>query len=112
MSYIDREAALEAIGAIVFNDDEFSGEESDSECFYRGKAKAEARIEKLPAADVAPIVHGEWLAWETEENVFECPFCHKAIQLMVGTPADNEYRHCPGCGAKLHALYEKKEVTP
>jgi Zn finger protein HypA/HybF involved in hydrogenase expression len=71
---------------------------------------AEEIILSLPAADVAPIVHGEWLAWETEENVFECPFCHKAIQLMVGTPADNGYRYCPGCGAELHALYEKQEA--
>ena len=51
-------------------------------------------VEKLPAADVAPVVHGRWV------NGCQCSVCgdrhgpynshHKAY-----------YNYCPNCGAKM-----------
>lgn len=64
-------------------------------------------IYKLPAADVAPVVHGEWIpisdgAWA------ECSECGEACDV-----SDNGgmtafelfcdcYKYCPTCGAKMN----------
>ena len=55
-------------------------------------------IESLPAADVAPVVHGEWL--DTPNGIETiCSYC-KADWNMF----DNElyrFNYCPNCGAKM-----------
>ena len=57
-------------------------------------------IDNMPAADVAPVVHGEWLCAETDdEQFFLCSVCN-----------DKEYwesNYCPNCGAKMDI--EQKE---
>lgn len=46
-------------------------------------------IEALPAADVAPVVHGRWISWEKAGNFVpspdrhECSVCHDAAQVLV-----------------------------
>lgn len=51
-------------------------------------------IDNVEAADVAPVVHGEWLCAETDdEQFFLCSVCN-----------DKEYwesNYCPECGAKM-----------
>lgn len=67
---------------------------------------AEQLLDEIPAADVAPVVHGEWIpisdgAWA------ECSECGDACDL-----SDNGgmtafelfcdcYKYCPNCGAKM-----------
>jgi hypothetical protein len=68
--------------------------------------KAAQILEKLPAADVAPVVHGRWISWEESGNFVpspdrhECSVCHDAAQVLVnGFELLSDY--CPSCGAKM-----------
>ena len=48
----------------------------------------------LPAADVAPVVHGRWIMHDDEFGLTcECSVCH------IETMGDGNY--CPNCGAKM-----------
>lgn len=48
----------------------------------------------LPAADVAPVVHGRWIMHDDEFGLTcECSACH------IETMGDGNY--CPNCGAKM-----------
>lgn len=53
----------------------------------------------IPAADVAPVVHGRWLYHTLiDEHIHaECSECHK-IRII-----DN---FCPNCGAKMDEVSE------
>lgn len=65
----------------------------------------EENIERLPAADVAPVVHGEWIGtWGDgyangfivyEE--FECSRCG-CVHHADGEPT---WDYCPQCGARM-----------
>ena len=48
----------------------------------------------IPAADVAPVVHGLWLCADTDtEQLFLCNRCEKKEYW--------ESDYCPNCGAKM-----------
>ena len=56
--------------------------------------KAAQMLEKLPAADVAPVVHGRWIIHDDEFGLTcECSVCH------IETMGDGNF--CPNCGAKM-----------
>ena len=56
--------------------------------------KFEAAILKIPAADVAPVVHGRWLCVDTDtEQFFLCNRCKKKEYW--------ESNYCPNCGCKM-----------
>lgn len=61
-------------------------------------------IETLPAADVAPVVHGRWEdsidEW-FETDVYTCSKCRESYVLVEGTPKENLWHYCPNCGAKM-----------
>ena len=53
------------------------------------------KINKIPAADVAPVVHGHW------DDSFDgitpfCSACGRSHHTVVRTP-----KFCPNCGAKM-----------
>ena len=51
-------------------------------------------IDEIPAADVAPVVHGRWIMHDDEFGLTcECSVCH------IETMGDGNY--CPSCGAKM-----------
>lgn len=51
-------------------------------------------IMDMPAADVAPVVHGRWIMHDDELGLTcECSVCH------IETMGDGNY--CPNCGAKM-----------
>lgn len=56
---------------------------------------------KLPAADVAPVVHGRWIL-EREPNgkpyCFHCSVCDSDYHC-IGIVVASDY--CPNCGAKM-----------
>lgn len=63
-------------------------------------------IDSIPAADVAPVVHGRWISWEQADNFIpsarrhECSVCHDAAQVLVnGLELLSDY--CPNCGARM-----------
>ena len=71
----------------------FSGYEED---IYRAFTKAEIVIGKLPAADVAPVVHGRWIAQDETLTRFMCSNCESKNY-------DGYEKYCPNCGAKMDA---------
>lgn len=74
-------------------------------------------VSKLPAADVAPVVHGRWTAqcvvetdggWTLEDMPYNehqhsnpiCSICRK-IALLDGGEDYVTSPYCPNCGAKM-----------
>lgn len=85
--YIDRNAAvgiLEAMG-------------NNAGCAFIEKriSVAAKRIRIIPAADVAPVVHGRWVPFHSEAagDIQHCSACE------IGFDAKTNY--CPHCGAKM-----------
>lgn len=61
-------------------------------------AAAWTEIRQLPAADVARVVHGEWLLrHEGYGHYWECSVCHKNPCIYV----TEDTKYCPNCGAKM-----------
>ena len=62
--------------------------------FEYGVNLAWVKIDKIPVADVAPVVHGRWLCVDTDiEQFFLCNRCKKKEYW--------ESNYCPNCGAKM-----------
>lgn len=59
-------------------------------------------IQDLPAADVAPVVHGRW-KYNTDFYVWRCSECgenpHKGTGVVV--VEENLPAYCPHCGARM-----------
>ena len=89
--YIKREAVIEAI----------MSEPSDAHYpqWYVDKIKS------IPAADVAPVVHGRWTIAEDDYyglNIVKCSVCHEEWCFEEGDDVfDLNYHYCPNCGAKM-----------
>lgn len=75
--------------------------------------KAAQMLEKLPAADVAPVVHGEWMPSESDfdddDTLFDveewcdwqCGACGEDICYDDTMPVQLLPKYCPNCGAKM-----------
>lgn len=63
------------------------------------------KLAKVPAADVAPVVHGEWLRADDDWNsltTIQCSLCSE--EWCFETDDDVSllnYKYCPNCGAKM-----------
>lgn len=58
-------------------------------------------IGDLPSADVAPVVHGEWIKeWWHGETARKCSVCHitQTVNVYEGKV---KFNYCPYCGAKM-----------
>lgn len=55
-------------------------------------------LRSIPAADVAPVVHAEWVKRSFVSSDVFCSECH-----TLETTKDSNYksRYCPHCGAKM-----------
>ena len=64
-----------------------------------------AFIEDAPAADVAPVVHGEWIPFHSEAggDIQYCSACD------VGYPHRTDF--CPNCGAKMDGERKGDDAT-
>jgi hypothetical protein len=80
--YIEREKAMEIVKRTIGD-----------------YAAAWSEIRQIPAADVAPVVHSEWIP--CENGGYYCSRC----DVRVAFRFDNIY--CPHCGAKMDG--ERKE---
>lgn len=60
-------------------------------------------ISKLPAADVAPVVHGRWVVrFDGPYKRRRCYCSHCGKHNGVGGIAQNQEKpYCPNCGAKM-----------
>lgn len=50
----------------------------------------------IPAADVAPVVHGRWLCGDYYDIGDVCSECDWDSQMTHPS-----YRYCPSCGARM-----------
>lgn len=106
IEYITKEQAIKAMEQVT-----------QPECFIENTRRDFTKIiEELPAADVVPVVHGEWIGtWgdgyaEDEEGnpqivyeEFECSNCRQE-HFADGEP---EWDYCPQCGARMGGEDEK-----
>ena len=66
-------------------------------CRACGTGDAIDMIEDVPAADVAPVVHGEWeiVVGSNGKEYMVCTCC-RVSQDLTGV-----FTYCPNCGAKM-----------
>ena len=96
--YIEREAALQGIE----NEDD-----PHLDDYYRAALlEASMIVKNLPAADVAPVVHGEWVFINQATNYLEPPHGDTCGCSVCGYEIDvsdtYRFRYCPICGAKMN----------
>ena len=84
--YIDRAPFIEDLSAMKKEYDAIS---------IDGMIKA---LATAPAADVAPVVHGEWMLKET---IIRSPFAKNAYCSVCYEETICQYNYCPNCGAKM-----------
>lgn len=89
--YIERDAAIHTAEKYGLRNGSALGRHS-------GVAdRVSAELEGLPAADVAPVVHGRWV-WNEECYTWDCTNCNG----FVGSGSRiSAYVHCPLCGARM-----------
>lgn len=83
--YIDREAAVKAANEWV------------SEACMAPVMRVSwlfDKLQKVPVADVAPVVHAQWI--EDESGIIICPECKRGYNLIAKFT-----NYCPACGAKM-----------
>ena len=82
--YIERETALKVLDSL----------HADIKLAMLGVYKA---IDSIPAVDVAPVVHGEWIIHGVDENsdltILKCSNC--------GRKQFGCSNYCSGCSAKM-----------
>jgi len=60
-------------------------------------------IERIPTADVRPVVKAHWTDHRTIEHDGEwyCSACGKEITIYMGADRKDRYAYCPNCGADM-----------
>lgn len=93
--YVDREAALRAI----------QGQRGPCRSFAQNQMLDHLRagILRIPAEDVAPVVHGRWIEKDDDwfATYYDCSVCGESWVPIDGTPEENNVKYCPSCGAKM-----------
>lgn len=77
-------------------------------------ADAKRVLADIPAADVAPVVHGRWIEREDPmlDTYYTCSACNEDFYIeQTGDPVKDlfTYTYCPNCGAKMdekEAVYD------
>lgn len=96
--YIEREAAMDIFGDVPMWQGYYEPYPWEVHCAIVGIVKLlKEEISKIPATDVAPVVHGWWNADET------CSLCgEKSTEGLDATKWDYWFpTYCPNCGAKM-----------
>ena len=85
--YIKREDAIDAVLDVYYNtpDIDLNGE------------RLETAIREVQSADVAPVVHGRWIA--SHDNFCACSICKYPVYFVEA--GWNQTNYCPNCGAKM-----------
>lgn len=91
--YINRGTAFDAVT-------DLAGKASTHSA-YEAVWKSARALKKIPAADVAPVVHGRWeqvKEWATKAK-YRCSVCGREIMSAVKVNIE-KYPYCH-CGAKM-----------
>ncbi len=90
--YITKKAAINAV------------ENAPIELFQSEWEEIEEAISAAPAADVVPVVHGEWVRprWRNSNFCYDCSVCGNEVMHQEYRWRDKKiYPICPWCGAKM-----------
>ncbi len=87
--YIEREKALEKVIEVKHHDPELNG-------VVLHRYIKEIDLKDIPAADVAPVAHGEWIERALRPNCSLCGFSGSLIDAPI-----SPFKYCPNCGAKM-----------
>ena len=90
--YIDRKRAIvEACNSLELYPSEY--------------AKLEDALNKIPAADVAPVVHGEWIGKPIAGySSVRCSNCR-----TVYSDNNGMWNYCPNCGAIMNSYKQENK---
>ena len=100
--YIDRQKAIDLIAEKQrslcppgrWGRSQVYGSDRDE---YDSLEEAMDQLENIPAADVAPVVHGSWVEDMSKTiPTAKCSVCEKVFQAYY-----KDYQYCPRCGAKM-----------
>lgn len=92
--YISREAALKAANEWV-NEACMAPVMRISRLFDK--------LAKVPAADVAEVVHARW---KRVRSNWYCTGCNKGYRITKGAPMASSFSYCPNGGAKMDGAAE------
>lgn len=90
--YIELEKALQRFEEIKKNITLLNGR------FYLDGVMA--ILETIPAADVAPVVHGKWEYEPETINTYAVLKCSECGWWTLDLSIDRAYHYCPNCGAR------------
>ena len=107
--YIERETAM----LLPELPKEYRHYQTDNldDAYEQGWYDALCCLEHIPAADVAPVVHGRWI-WHERYFEYECSACkcrfdfNNTYGIFDHTFENGDY--CPNCGAKMRFDNEQK----
>ena len=99
--YIEREAIME----FPIRKDHCDKERAN-EHFIFGIESVLEYVENLPAADVAPVVHGRWIEQEDPmlDVYYTCSVCKEDFYIETTGYTEKDmflYTYCPNCGARM-----------
>lgn len=63
--------------------------------------KVEEVIKSVPTADVAPVVHGEWIKIDKRGKNVQCSKCGNTLDLRGVNTGRGDANYCPNCGARM-----------
>ena len=91
---------------LVNNDTSFGlYKEDDSGCDVAFSiSEVHRMIDKIPSADVQPVVHGEWLpsTCEYSNYNYDCSVCGCNEYRQIGRNGKHKrFNFCPNCGARM-----------
>lgn len=103
--YIDKAVAL-SIREPLKSNRHYQTDNLD-DAYGQGWDDALYRIEQIPAADVALVVHGQWIRphWKNNNYCCDCSVCgEEAMHRDYQWNKNGIYPICPNCGANMQAV--------
>lgn len=95
--YIEKHKAVNLLTSLENEFQQFKPFKGFEHAMYRKLCETEIAIGKLPAADVAPVVHGRWIQVDSTK----CRCSHCDIIALIALYPHGDKNFCPNCGAKM-----------
>ena len=102
--YIEKHKAVNLLTSLENEFQQFKPFKGLEHAMYRKLCETEIAIGKLPAADVVPVVHGEWVRphWRNSNFCYDCSVCGNEVMHQEYRWRDKKiYPIYPWCGAKM-----------